>query len=85
VQEEKMKKYGFIMDSMTEHEKLNPDDIHASRIKRIAKGSGTSEKDIRDLLKQYKQSKMMMKKLGGAKGLKRGQMARMMKKLGLKI
>jgi signal recognition particle subunit SRP54 len=85
MQEENLKKYGHIMASMTEQEKINPDVLQASRIKRIAKGSGTSEKDVRGLLKQYKQSKKIMKKIGGTKGLKRGQMARLMKKFGLKM
>jgi signal recognition particle subunit SRP54 len=84
-QEAKMKEYGYIMDSMTEEEKTNPDIIHSSRIKRIAKGSGTADKDVRGLIKQFNQTKKMMKKMGGMKGLKRGQMAKMMKKMGLKI
>lgn len=84
-QEEKMKQYGYIMDSMTQEEKENPDIIHSSRVKRIAKGSGAAEKDVRGLLKQYNQTKKMMKKMGGAKGLKRGQMAKMMKKFGVKL
>ncbi|OGI15755.1 hypothetical protein A3K63_00050 [Candidatus Micrarchaeota archaeon RBG_16_49_10] len=84
-QEEKMKKYGYIIDSMTEDEKVDAELIHSSRIKRIAKGSGTSEKDVRDLLKQYKQAKIMMKKFGGAGGMKRGQMAKLMKKFGVKM
>ena len=85
VQKGKMKKYKFIMDSMTKQEKEGEADIHSSRIKRIAKGSGTKESDVRELLKQYKQSKKMIKKLGGAKGMKRGNLAKMAKKLGIKI
>jgi len=85
VQKEKLKKYKYIIDSMSKKEREGEVDIHSSRIKRIAKGSGTSESEVRGLLKQYKQSKKMMKKLGGMKGLKRGNLSKMAKKLGIKI
>ncbi|MBS3052444.1 MAG: signal recognition particle receptor subunit alpha [Candidatus Aenigmarchaeota archaeon] len=85
LQETKMKKFKYIIDSMTHEEKENPEIIHASRIKRIAKGSGTSDKDVRDLLKQFEQSKKLIKKIGGMGGLKRGQLAKLAKKFGLKI
>jgi len=85
VQEEKLKKYKYIIDSMTKEEKKNADLIHSSRIKRIAKGSGTSQKDVRDLIKQYKQSKKLMKKMGGIKGMKRGALRQIAKKFGLKF
>ena len=85
VQEEKLKKYKYIIDSMTKEEKKNADLIHSSRIKRIAKGSGTSQKDVRDLIKQYKQSKKLMKKMGGIKGMKRGALKKLAKKFGLKF
>ncbi len=85
LQEEKMKKFKYIIDSMTNEEKDNPEIIHSSRIKRIAKGSGTSEKDVRDLIKQFEQSKKLIKKIGGTGGLKRGQLAKLAKKFGLKF
>jgi len=84
VQEEKLKKYKYIMDSMTPEERKNADLIHSSRIKRIAKGSGTSQKDVRDLLKQYEQAKKVIKKVGGMRGLKRGAIMKLAKSLGLK-
>lgn len=83
VQEEKMKKYKYIIDSMTKKEKNDVDLIHSSRIERIAKGSGTSQKDVRDLIKQYNQTKKMMKKMGGVKGMKRGALKDIAKKFGL--
>ena len=55
-QEEKMKRWKYIIDSMTKEERLHPEIINASRIKRIAKGSGTKEEDVRELLKAYKTS-----------------------------
>ncbi|MCK5264366.1 MAG: signal recognition particle protein Srp19, partial [Candidatus Thorarchaeota archaeon] len=64
VQEENMKKWEVIMNSMTKAEMEEPKLLKAARIKRIAKGSGTSLKDVRDLLKQYDQMKKMMKQMG---------------------
>ena len=77
-QEGKMKKWKYMIESMTKKEKENPEIIDASRIKRIAKGSGTSESDVRDLMKYYEQSKKMMKML--SKGMKRGMFSKMFKK-----
>ena len=49
-QEQKMKKWSYIIQSMTKQEKQDPQIIDAPRIKRIAKGSGTSEPEVRELL-----------------------------------
>ena len=65
IQEDKMKKYKNILDSMTEYELENPEKINSSRIARIAKGSGTDPADVRELLKQFKQIKKMMKAMKG--------------------
>jgi len=62
--EEKLKIYKVVMDSMTEEELENPKIINYSRIKRIAKGSGRNEKDIRDLLNQYNMMKKLFKQFG---------------------
>jgi signal recognition particle subunit SRP54 len=85
VQEEKLKKYKYIIDSMTKKEKNNPDIINSSRVKRIATGSGTSQKDVKDLLKQYDQTKKLMKRIGGVKGLKRGALRGFAKKFGINV
>ncbi len=77
VQEGKLKKWRFIMDSMSREELEDPDIISITRIDRIAKGSGTSTREIRELLKQYRQSKKMAKLF---KGGSPKQMERMMKK-----
>src|SRR3990167_8930366 len=61
VQESKLKKWKYILQSCTKKELENPDIIDSERINRIAKGSGTGEAEVRELLKQYKQSKKMMK------------------------
>lgn len=60
VQEEKLQKWKFIMDSMTKKEKAKPDLLDVSRIKRIAVGSGTNITEVRELLKHFKQTKKMM-------------------------
>lgn len=68
VQEGKLKKWKFILQSMTKKELENPELLDSGRIDRIAKGSGCSSSDIRDLLKQYKMSKKMMKVMKGTAG-----------------
>ena len=50
-----------IVLSMTPNERKNPDEIKASRKERIAKGSGTSVQEVNKLLKQFEESKKMMK------------------------
>ncbi len=83
VQEERMKKWKFIIESMTRFERENPDEIRASRIARIAKGSGTAESDVRALLKSYKQAQKFMKMAKGGRGLKRGPLAGLAKQFGM--
>ncbi len=56
-----------IIQSMTPEERRNPDIIKASRRQRIAKGSGTSVQQVNILLKQFEQSREMMKQLKGGK------------------
>ncbi len=59
-----------IIQSMTREERLNPDIIKASRRKRIAEGSGTTIQQVNTLLKQFEQSKEMMKQLKNKKGFR---------------
>ncbi|MHA1576686.1 MAG: signal recognition particle protein Srp54 [Candidatus Thorarchaeota archaeon] len=72
VQEENLKKFEVIMSSMTKYELDEPKEIKAARIKRIAKGSGTSSRDVRDLMKQYDTMKKMMKQMGKSRRRGRG-------------
>lgn len=65
VQEGKLEKWKFILDSMTKEELGNPDLLDTKRIDRISKGSGTSSSEVRELLKQYRQSQKLMKTLKG--------------------
>ncbi len=82
VQEEKLTKWKFILDSCTKLELEDPDSIDSSRATRIAKGSGTEATDVNDLLKQYSQAKKMTKMLGGGSPK---AMEKMMKRMGGKI
>ncbi len=61
-QQDKMKHYKHAISSMTQEEIENPEILEkqTSRISRIAKGSGTTTSEIRELLKQYKMLKEMM-------------------------
>ncbi|HEY6885815.1 MAG TPA: signal recognition particle receptor subunit alpha [Nitrososphaeraceae archaeon] len=61
----KMEKWRFIIQSMTSEEKKDPHLINDSRRKRIARGAGMTEHDIKDLIKQYNNSKAMMKQTKG--------------------
>ena len=56
-----------IINSMTEEEKLDPSVINGSRRKRIAQGSGRKVQEVNRLLKQFKQTKKMMKQLNNGK------------------
>jgi signal recognition particle subunit SRP54 len=80
--EGRLEKWGVIIQSMTPKEKENPKILNSSRAKRIARGSGTTEKDVKELLKQYIMMRKMLKMfkhkkklpfgLGGGKGLPTG-------------
>jgi len=59
--EDRVKVFKSIIQSMTGTEKADPERINSSRLKRIARGSGRSEKDVRELLSRYKQMKSLVK------------------------
>jgi signal recognition particle subunit SRP54 len=75
--EEKLKRYRILMDSMTEYELTHPEVIKQSRVKRIARGSGMRNEDVKELLKYYNVTKKAMKGFGKRKmGGPMGQMMR---------
>ena len=74
--EDRVKVYRSIIQSMTGAEKSDPDVINSSRLKRIARGSGRSEKDVRELLSRYKQMKTLVKTSKGR------EMRQMMRRMG---
>jgi signal recognition particle subunit SRP54 len=59
--EGRLDKWGIIIQSMTPAEKENPKLLNSSRARRIARGSGTTEKDVKELLKQYVMMRKMLK------------------------
>ena len=59
--ENRLEKWRVIIQSMTPEEKENPKIISSSRGRRVARGSGTSEKDVKELLKQYVMMRKMLK------------------------
>ncbi|RLI34585.1 signal recognition particle protein, partial [Candidatus Bathyarchaeota archaeon] len=61
--EEKFKVWKAIIQSMTPEERVNPKIMSSSRIKRVARGSGTSEKEVRELLKHFEAFRKMAKSL----------------------
>jgi signal recognition particle subunit SRP54 len=63
--QEKMEKWRFIIQSMTKIEKRSPDIMNDSRRKRVARGSGMTEHDVKELIKQYNNSRTMMKQAKG--------------------
>ena len=81
-QEENMKIWKYLMDSMTLEEKDNPSLMNESRIQRIVKGSGRDETEMRELIKQYKQMKKMMKAFSG-QSKKFNRMQKLMGKKGM--
>jgi len=63
VAEDQVKKWRVIIQSMTPEEREEPRILNPSRIRRIARGSGTTEKDVKTLLDQYTMLRKMMKTL----------------------
>ncbi len=79
VTEEKLSKYKILMDSMTEQELNHPEIIKQSRVKRIARGAGMRNEDVKELLKYYQVTKKAIKGFGKRKmGGPLGQMMRQM-------
>jgi signal recognition particle subunit SRP54 len=60
-----------IIDSMTREERLDPSVIGGSRRKRIARGSGRTVEEVNRLLRQFVQTKKLMKGLGSPKAMRR--------------
>jgi len=71
--ERDMKVWKSIIQSMAKRERETPEMINAVRMKRIARGSGRSEKEVRELIAKYRQTKTLMK---ASKGREFRQMLR---------
>jgi len=59
--EGRLEKWRVMIQSMTPEERDNPKIFNASRMKRVARGSGTNEKEVKELLKQYVMMRRMLK------------------------
>ena len=74
--EKKMARIEGIIYSMTPRERANPSILNPSRKRRVAKGAGVDISEVNRLVKQFEQSKKMMKQMpglmGGGKGKRRG-------------
>ncbi|MFB0557540.1 MAG: signal recognition particle protein Srp19, partial [Candidatus Bathyarchaeia archaeon] len=78
IAEERLDRWKYIIESMTVEERENPKILNASRVRRIARGSGTEEKEVRELIKQYNTMRKMLRQLKG----RRRMLRRMPFKLG---
>ena len=86
ITEDKLGQFKVMMDSMTEEELNDPKIIDGSRLRRIARGSGTRTAEVSALLKYHRLMQKMMKQLGSGrgkmpmmKGMPIGKMMKMMK------
>jgi len=91
-QEDKLKKWKHAIDSMTNEEIKNPEIIEkqTTRLGRIAKGSGATTTDIRQLIKQYKLLKDLtqggdLAEMDPTQGLSQKQMMKLAKKFGKRM
>ncbi len=71
--EKKMARIEAIILSMTPKERRNPDIINPSRKRRIAQGAGVDISEVNRLVKQFEQSRKLMKQMPGMMGGKRGK------------
>jgi signal recognition particle subunit SRP54 len=81
VGEEKLKRFKVIMQSMTPEELEDPKLLNASRIRRVARGSGTTEAEVKELLKQYEFMKRFIRAFARGRGPKFGPFAKLMKEM----
>ena len=85
ITEDKLGQFKVMMDSMTEEELNDPKIIGSSRVRRIARGSGTTTAEVSALLKYHRLMQKMMKQLGTGRGkmpmMKGMPIGKMMKKL----
>ena len=68
IDDDALKPTEAIIYSMTKKERTNPSIINPSRKKRIATGAGVDIADVNRLMKQFEQSKKMMKQMSGMMG-----------------
>jgi len=62
--EDRLKHWKYILQSMTKEEREDPKVLNSSRMKRVGRGSGTNDKEVRELIQQYEMMKKFMKTMG---------------------
>jgi len=67
----KLRRFLTIMDSMTDEEMSEPKLVKSTRVTRIARGAGVTPRDVKELLKQYDQSKKMIKGFAGNRKMRK--------------
>jgi signal recognition particle subunit SRP54 len=67
IKEDELKRIEAMINSMTKDERLHPHRIDGSRKRRIAAGSGTTMRDVNQLLKQFNYARDLLKKMGRGK------------------
>ncbi len=81
IDDDAFKSIEAIIFSMTKEEREKPNIINGSRRKRIAKGSGTSIQEVNRLVKQFDETRKMMRSLSGGKNLSRMMGSSFMQKM----
>ena len=79
IDDDAFKQTEAMINSMTKKERLNPDIITPPRKRRIAAGAGVDISEVNKLMKQFEQSKKMMKQMSGMMNGKKG------KRFGMKL
>lgn len=69
--EERLVRWKVMIQSMTQAEKDDPKKLNRSRIQRVARGSGTNEREVRELIKQYNTMRKMLKQMKGSRRMRR--------------
>ncbi|OGD48357.1 signal recognition particle [Candidatus Bathyarchaeota archaeon RBG_16_57_9] len=69
--DERLAKYKVIIQSMTPEERETPKVLNASRMRRVARGSGAEEREVRELIKQYTTMRKMLKQMRGSRRMRR--------------
>ncbi len=69
--EERLVRWKVMIQSMTQDEKDDPKKLNRSRIQRVARGSGTNEREVRELIKQYNTMRKMLKQMKGSRRMRR--------------
>lgn len=69
--QKRLRKFKIIMNSMTRYEMENPKEIKSSRVRRIARGAGVDQKEVRSLLKYYNMSQKAVKGLSSNRRMRK--------------